>query len=391
MKLKGAGRPRTAETVCTTQSKLGVISKQLAETDWDFRVRVVEHEVESVHPYPAKFIADLPSAFLNALPVPPGGILMDPFCGSGTALAEGQRRGLRTVGVDLNPIACLIARVKTSPLSDTALASAHAALLRLDSREASIPSIPNLMHWFKRPVQAALACLMQAIDASPEADRDFLRLAASSIIVRVSNQESDTRYAAIDKHVSAGNVALLFKRACEKLHAALEARNYDFGPCEVIEANLLELDTTALRGKVDIFITSPPYPNAYEYWLYHKYRMWWLGYDPLAVKEKEIGARAHFFKKNRHTADTFVTQMDTAFERIKELAAPNAWVCFVVGRSIIHGETVDNAAIVEKSGHKHGFTSVYHGTRNVLSTRKSFNLSHANIKTEAVLVLQGPR
>lgn len=382
--------PHPDSHINATQSELNAIVQRLMSTDWDFRVRIVEHEVENVHPYPAKFIADLPGAFLDALPVSPGTLLMDPFCGSGTSLAEGQRRGLNTVGVDLNPIACLISRVKTSPLSPTALESANTVLARLSDRAASIPSIPNLMHWFKPPVQVALASLMRLINESPAADQDFLRLAASSIIVRVSNQESDTRYAAIDKPVGAKDVPQCFERACEKLHAALTARDYTFASSEVIEGDLLELNTAHLKGKIGVFITSPPYPNAYEYWLYHKYRMWWLGYDPLAVKEKEIGARAHFFKKNRHTAHTFVEQMNKAFQRFSELAAPGAWVCFVVGRSVIHGETVDNAAIVEQAGIRVGFQPVYRGTRNVLSTRKSFNLSHANIKTETILVLRGP-
>ena len=43
-------------------------------------------------------------------------------------------------------------------------------------------------------------------------------------------------------------------------------------------------------------MTSPPYPNAYEYWLYHKYRMYWLGMDPIAVRQQEIGARPHYFR-----------------------------------------------------------------------------------------------
>ena len=45
-------------------------------------------------------------------------------------------------------------------------------------------------------------------------------------------------------------------------------------------------------------VTSPPYPNAYEYWLYHKYRMYWLGFDPIPIRENEIGARPHYFKTN---------------------------------------------------------------------------------------------
>ena len=367
------------------------ILELLTVTDWDFEVRTVQYEVESVHPYPAKFIADLPSAFLDALPVRPDTILMDPFCGSGTSLAEGQRRGLRTLGVDLNPIACLIARVKTSALSASALQSSAEVLKKLSSAEAVIPVIPNLTHWFKTPIQCELAKLTKAIKEAPPVDQDFLHLAASSIIVRVSNQDSDTRYAAVDKPVAVSDVGALFERACEKLHAALASRDYVLAESQVIESDLLTLDFSSIRKRVGIFVTSPPYPNAYEYWLYHKYRMWWLGHNPLKVKEKEIGARAHFFKKNRHTATTFVGQMTSAFGKMKELAAPGAWACFVVGRSKIHGEIVDNARIIEEVAEKAGFALFFRTERAVKSSRKSFNLSHANIKMESVLVFRNVR
>ena len=39
--------------------------------------------------------------------------LVDPFCGSGTVLVEARAAGLRAIGVDLNPLAVLVARAKT--------------------------------------------------------------------------------------------------------------------------------------------------------------------------------------------------------------------------------------------------------------------------------------
>lgn len=375
--------------VTSRQAENCEAAKRLADVDWDFKVRVVQHEIESVHPYPAKFIADLPGAFLDILPVPAGGVVMDPFCGSGTTLAEAQRRGFKTLGVDLNPIACLMARVKTAPTPDGVLRSADYVIRQMEA-EASVdvPVIPNLSHWFKQPIQVALARLTQAIEATPPEHRDFLRLAASSIIVRVSNQESDTRYAAIEKNVSGRDVKELFRRSCERLNAALSARSYDLTESIIIQGDMLKTDLGSHSGRVSAIITSPPYPNAYEYWLYHKYRMWWLGHNPISVKEDEIGARAHFFRKNRHTAETFVGQMGRAFDRFKELLTPGGWVCFVVGRSVIHGEVIDNAKIVEEAGLAAGFEPVYRGTRNVLGSRKSFNLSHAKIKEEAIVVLR---
>lgn len=188
-----------ATSLSESQQTDAAILQQLEQIDWNFEVRQNQQEVESVHPYPAKFIADLPSAFIDVLPIHQGSILMDPFCGSGTSLAEGQRRGIETLGVDLNPIACLISRVKTSPLSTSAMESAHQVTEKIGSTNSLVPSIPNLNHWFKEPIQRALAPLMNAIDGAPPENRDFLRLAASSIIVRVSNQDSDTRYAAVEK------------------------------------------------------------------------------------------------------------------------------------------------------------------------------------------------
>ena len=133
-------------------------------------------------------------------------------------------------------------------------------------------------------------------------------------------------------------------------------------------------------------ITSPPYPNAYEYWLYHKYRMYWLGFDPLAVKSREIGARAHFFKRNHHTEDDFAKQMTQTFDLIRKVLVPGGYACFVIGRSRIHGRIVDNARIVKEAAT--GFERVFSTERIVLANRKSFNLSHANIKTETVLILK---
>jgi len=215
-----------APTLGSSKVQHAAFAARLASVDWDFKVRVVQHEIEGVHSYPAKFIADIPGAFLDVLPVPQGGLVMDPFCGSGTTLAEAQRRGRETLGVDLNPIACLMARVKTSLLPIDVLKSTDFVIRQMDGDGiVHVPFIPNLSHWFKPAIQVALARLTHAIEVAPEGHRDFLRLAASSIIVRVSNQESDTRYAAIQKNVDANDVKEAFRKSCDKLHAALMARS----------------------------------------------------------------------------------------------------------------------------------------------------------------------
>ena len=365
------------------------MGRDLARIDWDFPGRMAHSPIEGLHPYPAKFVAELPRAVIEALGVPDGTAVLDPFCGSGTTLVESQRLGIESVGIDLNPIACLISRVKTGPappnLEGTALDVVDSARHNAD-RE--IPRIPNLDHWFLLPVQKTLAALTQAIAGARRAYRPTLRLALSSIIVRVSNQDSDTRYAAVRKSVTGSDVYDAFLRSARRIHSVLDARNYDLAPTHVLEADTLAVEPRHVKPPIGLVVTSPPYPNAYEYWLYHKYRMWWLGLDPIAVKKREIGARAHFFKRNHHTEHDFARQMTRTLELIRSVLVPGGHICFVVGNSRIHGRVIDNARIVEKAGQATGFRRVFAAERLLAPNRKSFNLSHARIKTETVLVMQ---
>jgi DNA modification methylase len=361
---------------------------RLDEVDWDFPQRK-SAAIEAIHPYPAKFIAEIPRTLLEILPLEQDTFVFDPFCGSGTTLVEAQARGLSSVGIDLNPIACLLTRVKTTPIPDDIETVVHNVVdqARL-APSAIIPAIPNLDHWFKKPVQIALASLIQSIGGAPCLYHDLLRLAVSSIIVRVSNQESDTRYAAVEKKSTADNVFNGFIEAVGRISKALKQRNYRLAETKVIQSNTLTTEPDKIGQRIGIVITSPPYPNAYEYWLYHKYRMWWLGYDPLLVKENEIGARAHFFKRNHHTATNFVDQMRSTLKLIEAVSTPNAYACFVIGRSKIHGKVVDNVRIINEVGRAHGFQPIFKRDRTIYENRKSFNLSHANIKQETVLILK---
>jgi len=324
--------------------------------------------------------------------MPANTFVFDPFCGSGTTLTEAQRLGLPSVGVDLNPIACLIARVKTASLpADLEGAAERISTAAWANKSPVRWSIPNVDHWFKEDIQQAVAALLEEINVVPlGVTRDALQLALSSILVRVSNQDSDTRYAAVAKQIGVVDVFGQFRAACSKLDGALRGRVWQLRQAKVIEADTLALDPATIRGRAGLVITSPPYPNAYEYWLYHKYRMWWLGFDPLAVKEKEIGARAHFFKRNNHTEENFWSQMRSTFALIDQVLVENGYACFVIGRSKIHGRLIDNADIIQAVAAERGLFVVSRFDRTISASRKSFNLSHANIKTETVLVLQKP-
>jgi len=155
------------------------------------------------------------------------------------------------------------------------------------------------------------------------------------------------------------------------------------------DVNLTELfpNPNMIDSGFDMIITSPPYPNAYEYWLYHKYRMWWLGFDPIDVKQNEIGARAHYFRKNHQTTEDFVVQMDLIFSKLSELVIKNGKVIMVTGNSKIHGEIIENESIIASAGLNNGFDLVDIVSRQMSQNRKAFNLSHTRIKKEHLVIL----
>ena len=372
--------------------RAGGLSAGLDRINWDFVERPKTSAVESIHPYPAKFIGDIPRSLIETIGLPADTIVFDPFCGSGATLVESQRLGCQAVGIDLNPIACLLSRVKTKPLprgiqkvwADVILSSRFSAGV-----SGAGATIPNVEHWFKPDVRRALAAVVQSIRSdAPARTHDFLFAALSSIIVRVSNQESDTRYAAISKGVAGDDVFEEFEASCNRLQKALSLRDYPLTSCHIIEGDTLGADVETIGRNVGLVITSPPYPNAYEYWLYHKYRMWWLGYDPIQVREQEIGARAHYFKKNHQTEDDFRRQMTQVFGLLQQVLVHGGHACFIIGRSKIHGRLINNAELLCAAAARHQLRLVYERERVIRSDRKSFNLSYAKIKTETLLVFR---
>jgi DNA modification methylase len=367
----------------------------LHSVDWDFADVPANTGLHAIHPYPAKFIPQIPRQLIQLFDPEERGVLLDPFCGSGTTLVEAINAGREACGVDLNPLACLISRVKTTPLPcalDTIAKQVTARAQELLSSETlQVPCIPRLDHWFKPDIQKALAVLIREISHIPSCStREALQVALSSIIVRVSNQESDTRYAAVEKNASAHEVFGQFKRATSSLHQAITLLSDNLfrrlGTATVLNRDILTVTPDELPRNVGLVVTSPPYPNAYEYWLYHKYRMYWLGMDPIEVRQREIGARPHYFRKQRQDESDFERQMSICFRLLFRVMLPGAKACFLVGRSIIHGRTIDNVALLQRAAQPYGFVTEGVISRRIPVHRKTFNPLHGKIRQEHILV-----
>lgn len=371
------------------------VADKLQEVAWDFADAKTGSGPHGIHPYPAKFIPQIPRTLIKLFHPGDQSPVLDPFCGSGTTLVEAVCAGLPSIGVDVNPLATLIAKVKTTPIpggvEEVVRGVCRRARERLALGRVQIPHIPRVDHWFKKPVQEMLAALVAEINGIPQKDMaDLLKVSLSSIIVRVSNQESDTRYAAVDKPVSQEVVLTSFGKAAMAAGNGLVSIGTGLFPAvpsvRIITKDLMRVEPAEIGTGVGLVVTSPPYPNAYEYWLYHKYRMYWLGMDPVAVREREIGARPHYFKKNHQTEADFERQMGHCFRLLSQVMRGGAFACFVVGRSVIHGRTIDNEALLERAATPHGFRKVGSVARNIAAHRKSFNLAHGTINREGVVV-----
>lgn len=378
------------------------ILKALSKVDWTFADADTREHAHGLHPYPAKFIPQIPRKLIHALHPRDGSATLDPFCGSGTTLLESILMGIPAIGVDVNPLAVLLSRVKTTPLNEPlehAIAIiVQQAYLRLnDTKPVTVPDIPRLDHWFKPEIAEAVAILVQEIEKAEvdDASQDALRVALSGILVRVSNQESDVRYAAIDKPVAPQDVIALFEQNALEVSRRLTSvfQVPLFPELRPAQATVLQADTRTLHTnlppwRVGLIVTSPPYPNAYEYWLYHKYRMYWLGMDPIAARRDEIGARAHYSKKNGLTAEDFANDMRQSFRAFSALLPSGRYVCFLIGNSRIRGTYVDNAPLLTRVAQEHDFRLCARFPRQIPSTRKAFNPALGSIKSEMLLIFR---
>jgi site-specific DNA-methyltransferase (cytosine-N4-specific) len=114
--------------------------------------------------------------------------------------------------------------------------------------------------------------------------------------------------------------------------------------------------------------------------------MYWLGMDPIEVRQREIGARPHYFRKQRQDESDFERQMSICFRLLSRVMLPGAKACFLVGRSIIHGRTIDNVALLQRAAQPYGFVTEGVISRRIPVHRKTFNPLHGKISQEHILV-----
>ncbi len=383
---------------------------KLDAIDWNFTDAKTTYLTHGLHPYPAKFIPQIPNALIQALSSV-GETVADIFCGSGTTLVEALALKRDTVGVDANPLACLISQAKTTwlqngdaeilnelvsracGLADSLTDEKQYALFNGNGLPftAKPPENKAIAFWFEPFVAEELAEISSWCRQLPTPSSTTVALAAfSSIIVSVSRQDSDTRYVRREKNLRRGYALRRFARALQDASASAQQFTEIVEPrftCRVHHANLLDQPDI---GPVHLVVCSPPYPNAYSYHLYHMTRMIWLGMDPLAFKKIEIGSHRKYSRKGpkRAGVETFKEELRVIFAWLGKHLRPNRYACFVVGNSILDGKQVDNAELLSDVAREARFIEVKRIHRQLQENRKAFNPAYGKIKTEHILILQ---
>lgn len=146
-----------------------------------------------LHPYPAKLLMHIPYFFLNnSIISKPGDVGLDPFCGSGTVLLESILAGRNCWGVDANPLAQLISKVKTTMFNIDKLHD-YLPLIKstcLENETPIIPAVVNINHWFSNKAQQQLGRLLYSIHQVDEIIyKEFFLICFSVCVRKVSNAD----------------------------------------------------------------------------------------------------------------------------------------------------------------------------------------------------------
>jgi hypothetical protein len=326
--------------------------------------------VHGFHTYPARMHPTTAARLVRAV-CNPGATLLDPFCGSGTVLAEAMIAGCLAVGADLNPFAVRLARVKTSPgdeqWRDALVTAAREIAAVADERRqrragATRRYPPPDVEAFDPHVLLELDSLRAGIGQRGDdpRTREALELVLSSILVKVSRRTSDTSAVDMRRRIAAGYAARLFVRKAGELALRLAAFAA-LVPPEVPAARIAIDDAARLRtvaaSTVDAVVTSPPYVATYDYLEHHALRLRWLNLDARDLAAREMGARRRYLRLDPSSArDAWSRELSVALRSMSRVCRKGARVCLILADSAVGDEALRADAMVASVAPGAGFS-----------------------------------
>ena len=262
-----------------------------------------------IHWYPAKMFHRIPRVFLDNIDLPAGSKILDSFCGSGTVLLESNLRAHHAIGIDINPLAVLISRVKTTPINPFGLSG------RLDSilvGAKNLTSSPNpheiLDSWLSDLARLGIHRLAIEISEIQDTEiRDFFLISLTNIVRRVSladpaipplvrlreerAQTAGRRYRNALRKAQSTTIETVFSEfekvsiANIKRMSELHGLREDLGTTTLPNPMVNASETHLPSSSIDAIITSPPYCGAQKYVRSMKLELTLLGRDPESLRQ----------------------------------------------------------------------------------------------------------
>jgi hypothetical protein len=281
-------------------------------------------------------------------------VVLDPMCGSGTTGVECVLMNRRAVLGDVNPLALLLARVKTQPLDvaafDDALARVTRAYRPLSAKKTGFEPVGlrNPDHWFLESTADSLRGLQHLIKREKEdAVRDALWVAFAGTVRRVSRATTqqgrlflDAATALPDALDTFESRALRVKKATATLPEAVDVPN-------VMPMDIRELQTLE---QTPLLILHPPYFNAYRYSSVNSLELAWLGWSHSDVRPDEI---REFFKIGKaENVDKYIDDMEAAINSASTLITRGGVLALMIGDTTLQGQHIPVVRpLLERIGH----------------------------------------
>jgi SAM-dependent methyltransferase len=343
--------------------------------------------------------------------------ILDPFCGSGSIMVGAAQQGRSAVGIDVNPLATFVARVKLSPLSDADVAGAGSFLALADGGIPAIepwpvPAVRIAAKVFEPDVLTAVLRLRALIEerAATKAQRRFLLLAWLSILEDVGSYfkegngikyrnrrrrpggyvarpEGQWQRARFGTDQAAFVRATFRDRLGEMLDDTPAWRSGHWSAQRIVEGDALAEAAVLGDGSFDSVVFSPPYANRFDYFESQKVELWFGGfvdsYEELSALRKrslrshlgaalerpvtdlpEVERLIGLIDPDSYAARTripallrgYFTDMAAVLRTCRRLLRPGGRCFVVVGNSAYGGVIVPTDSLIARLGLDAGFT-----------------------------------
>lgn len=362
----------------------------LDKIDWDFKDFTTQYLTHTFHSYPARFIPQIPLAFIKLFTKEKETVL-DPMCGCGTTLVEAFLNNRNSIGNDFNPLAALITKVKTTLIDESEFRYFNKKLAvmkryldldyrRVDERINNLPS-RKISKIFNRVVISKLESIRETLLEVKEEGHndlfDFGRVALSSTVWSL---------------VENGNgldVDDVFLKKVKSMQNDLNRMAKIIRTVPVVrvicgDARKLEVETAS----INLIVTSPPYVNALDYYRAHMYNMLWLGMDFDLFRKHEIGGHSHFIINRFRLLSEYLGDMLRSMIEMNRVLEKDKTCVIVVGNSSLEYELIESHKFFAGMGKKIGFKSIKTIFRNIDKTRKYTSADIGKIDDEYILVMQ---